>query len=171
MSHRAAIAAASLAAVAMTAPTAAAQDGEAAIRSQLRACSQIGDVAARVACYDALSSGGAEAAAAPLLQAAPEPRGLGCEQVRRARTPQAERATMQAEPDSIEATVAAVVQREPGIHLLTLEDGAQWQFVEGVPLSYNPPRRGSKVEIRGASLGSYQMRYQDQAAVRVRRVR
>ena len=54
---------------------------------------------------------------------------------------------------------------------MTLEDGAQWQFVEGVPLSYNPPRRGASVEIRSASMGSYLMRYQGQAAVRVRRVR
>ena len=89
----------------------------------------------------------------------------------RARAPEPAHAAQQTEADSIEATVAAAVEREPGIHLLTLEDGAQWQFVEGVSLSYDPPRRGSTVEIRSASMGSYQLRYQGQPAVRVRRVR
>lgn len=140
--------------------------GEAALRGELRACAKIAEIGARVACYDALTAGGE---ATP--QAATEPRGLGSEQVPRARAPLPERVVAQAEADSIEATVTASVEREPGIHLVTLEDGAQWQFVEGVPLSYNPPRRGASVEIRSASMGSYLMRYQGQAAVRVRRVR
>lgn len=138
--------------------------GEAALRGELRACATIAEIDARVACYDALS-----ASEEPAPQAAAGPRGLGSEQVPRARSPQPERVTAQA--DSIEATVVASVEREPGIHLVTLEDGAQWQFVEGVSLAYNPPRPGASVEIRSASMGSYLMRYQGQAAVRVRRVR
>ena len=151
---------------AVAAAVPAAAQGEAALRGELRACAKIAEIGARVACYDALSAG-----EEPAPPAAAEPRGLGSEQIPRERAPQPERVAAQAETDSIEATVAASVEREPGIHLVTLEDGAQWQFVEGVPLSYNPPRRGASVEIRSASMGSYLMRYQGQAAVRVRRVR
>lgn len=165
MGCRAALAVASLVASGMIAIPAAAQ-GEEAIRGQLRACAQIADITARVACYDALS-----ARDAPTAEVAPKPRGLGSEQVPQARARQPERAAAPSAADSIEGTVTAAVQREPGIHLLTLENGAQWQFVEGVPLSYNAPRRGSTVEIRSAAMGSYQMRYQGQPAVRVRRVR
>lgn len=142
--------------------TAQAQD-EGALRSRLRACAGIEDVAARAACYDAIPT---EDTAAP---AAPRPTGLGSEQVPQARA--RERTQPTREASLLEATVAESSQREPGIHLLTLQDGAQWQFVEGVPLSYDPPRRGSTVEIRSASMGSYLMRYRGQPAVRVRRVR
>ena len=169
MGYRGAMALAGSAALGLSAAQAQAQSGEDAIRGQLRACAGIADIAARVACYDALSAAGTETPAAPAAQAAAQPRGLGSEQVPRAPAPA--RAAQQTEADSIEATVAAAVEREPGIHLLTLEDGAQWQFVEGVSLSYDPPRRGSTVEIRSASMGSYQLRYQGQPAVRVRRVR
>lgn len=169
MGYRGAMALGS-AALGLIAVQAQAQSGEDAIRGQLRACAGIADIAARVACYDGISSADAETPA-PLAQAAPQPRGLGSEQVPRSRAPQPEQVAEQAEADSIEATVTAAVLREPGIHLLTLDDGAQWQFVEGVSLSYNPPRRGSTVEIRSASMGSYQMRYQGQRAVRVRRIR
>ena len=160
MGYRGAMALAGSAALGLSAAQAQAQSGEDAIRGKLRACAGIADIAARVACYDALSA-----------QAAAQPRGLGSEQVPRARAPEPAHAAQQTEADSIEATVAAAVEREPGIHLLTLEDGAQWQFVEGVSLSYDPPRRGSTVELRSASMGSYQLRYQGQPAVRVRRVR
>ena len=155
-----------LGSTAVAAAVPATAQGEAALRGELRACATIAEIDARVACYDALS-----ASEEPAPQAAAGPRGLGSEQVPRARSPQPERATAQAEADSIEATVVASVEREPGIHLVTLEDGAQWQFVEGVSLAYNPPRPGASVEIRSASMGSYLMRYQGQAAVRVRRVR
>jgi len=168
MNYRTALATASFAVWGMTAMPAAAQNGESAIRGQLRACSQIADVPARMACYEALA---ADVAAAPVTHAVPQPLGIGSEQVPRARASEPTRAPQQAEIDSIEATVTAAVQREPGIHLLTLEDGAQWQFVEGVSLAYDPPRPGSSVEIRSASMGSYQMRYRGQPAVRVRRVR
>lgn len=171
MGYRGAMALAGSAALGLSAAQAQAQSGEDAIRGQLRACAGIADIAARVACYDALSAAGTETPAAPAAQAAAQPRGLGSEQVPRARAPEPAHAAQQTEADSIEATVAAAVEREPGIHLLTLEDGAQWQFVEGVSLSYDPPRRGSTVEIRSASMGSYQLRYQGQPAVRVRRVR
>ncbi|AKH42552.1 hypothetical protein FHS61_000322 [Altererythrobacter atlanticus] len=61
-------------------------------------------------------------------------------------------------------------RRSPGIYLLTLEDGARWEFVEAVPFSYNPPGRGSTVEISRAALGSFMLRYAGQPGVRVKRI-
>jgi len=145
---------------ALVALPATAQPDDRPLRERLRACAGIAEVAARVACYDAISADEPAASSAP----AAAPAGFGGNQLRA-------RAAGAAEAEAIEATVADAVERQPGIHLLTLEDGAQWQFVESVPASYSPPRRGSTVEIRGASLGSYQLRFRGQAAVRVRRVR
>lgn len=169
MNFRATMVMLNVAALATVPAPAMAQQRDGALRSQLRTCSQIAEVSSRVACYDALSADVGEAA--PGERASTEPSGLGSEQVRQVQPARAERASEQAEPESIEATVTAAVQREPGIHLLTLEDGAQWQFAEGVSPSYNPPRRGSTVEIRRAAMGSYLMRFQGQQAVRVRRIR
>jgi len=70
-----------------------------------------------------------------------------------------------------QAIVAEVVERRPGAYLLTLQDGAQWEFAEDVPISYRPPVRGSQVEIERGSLGGYRMRFDGQRAVRVQRVR
>ena len=64
----------------------------------------------------------------------------------------------------------AARRTEPGIYLLTLDDGAQWRFVEAVPPSYDPPRTGTEIELRRGSLGSFLMRYADQRSVRVQRV-
>ena len=62
-------------------------------------------------------------------------------------------------------------QREPGIYLVTIEDGAQWLFSEPVPRNFRPPRKGALVEIKRASLGSFLMVVDGQSAVRVRRVK
>ena len=167
MTFRATMVAVSGATLAAVAAPAIAQEGDGAIRSQLRSCSQIAEVSSRVACYDVLSE---DVGGAPAERAVAEPRGLGSEQVRQVQPTRTEPVAEHAERESIEATVTAAVQREPGIHLLTLEDGARWEFAEGVSPSYNPPRRGSTVEIRSAAMGSYLMRFQGQQAVRVRRI-
>ena len=60
---------------------------------------------------------------------------------------------------------------EPGIYLLTLEDGSQWRFVDAVPWSYDAPREGSRIELSRAALGSFQMRFESQRPVRILRVR
>jgi hypothetical protein len=129
--------------------------------SAMRECRRIADTAARVACYDAIPLGEAQAAPA----ATPQPRGFGSNQLPRS---EPERA---AEPEEVTATVANAVEREPGVYLLTFEDGTQWQFVDAAPRSYAPPRRGSRVEIIAASMGSYLLRFGEQRALRVRRVR
>ena len=62
-------------------------------------------------------------------------------------------------------------EREPGTYQLTMDDGAQWRFAESVGLGYRLPRAGSNVEIERGSLGSYLLRFDDQQAVPVVRVR
>jgi len=54
---------------------------------------------------------------------------------------------------------------------VTLEDGAQWVFAEGVTSQFRLPRRGDTVEIERGSLGSFLMRVDGQSPVPVRRLR
>ena len=140
-----------------------AQSGDGVLRGMLRQCALIADMPARVACYDAIPAGEPEATTAAV--APPRPTGLGSDQLPISRAPEAD------ESEAIEAKVIAAVEREPGIHLLTLETGDEWLFVQGAPRSYTPPTKGSTVRIRTAPLGGYLLRYQGQSAVRVRRVR
>lgn len=73
--------------------------------------------------------------------------------------------------DELRTRILNVRQREPGVYLVTIEDGAQWLFSESVPMSFRPPREGALVAIKRASLGSFLMVVDGQAAVRVRRVK
>ncbi len=58
------------------------------------------------------------------------------------------------EPDRIAARAAArAVERQPGIYLLTLDDGTEWQFADSAPAAYDPPRAVPPIEISRASLG------------------
>jgi hypothetical protein len=99
------------------------------------------------------------------VQPPSQPRGFGSNQLPRTAPERA------AEPHELTANVAGAAEREPGVYLLTLEDGTQWQFVDAAPRSYAPPRAGSKVEIVAAAMGSYLLRFDGQRALRVRRVR
>lgn len=155
--------------IAATAGPAGAQADDRSLRDMMRACAQVAEVSARAACYDAIPIDEPAAPAPPVAAAPASPAAaFGSDQLPRTRAPEPARP---AEIERIEAKVVEAVERQPGIHLLTLEGGAQWQFVEGVSPTYSPPRRGSAVEIRSASLGSYLLRFQGQPAVRVRRVR
>ncbi|BBC72124.1 conserved hypothetical protein [Altererythrobacter sp. B11] len=153
------------------AATAQGTDYEAIVRT-MRQCARIADVPARVACYDQtvgaerLISGEA-APAAPTAAPPPPPEGFGAEALPR----RVERDEREQEPDRVEAQVRAAEQLGPGVFLLTLADGAQWQFVDAVPFSYSPPRPGAPVEISRAALGSFQLRYSGQRPVRVKRIR
>lgn len=109
---------------------------------------------------------GNESAAAP--RASGGVTGFGGEDVR---TPERFNAAPPGELEEITARVTEVSQRQPGIYLITLDSGAQWQFVNSVSSTYNPPRDGSTVEIRRASLDSFLLRFNNQQPVRVRRVR
>ena len=173
--------AASLSVTALAAP-AQAQVADAVVLEIMRQCSMIEDVPARVACYDnniRSSSGQSRSTApgnlaprpdgpAPALPGNNSATGLGSETVR-ARVQ--ERPEASAEVTQLSARVTGVSQREPGVYLLTLEDGSQWVFAENVSFGYRAPRSGSTVSIERGSLSSYLMVFDSQQAVRVRRLR
>lgn len=153
------------------APGVAHAQGEArGLATMMRECRGIAEASARTACYDKIpldGSGGGAAAVPPPAAASPPRAGtsFGSNQLPRHATVET------AEPERISVRVARAVEREPGIYLLTLEDGSEWQFVDSAPAAYDPPRPGSTVEISRASMGSYLVRYAGQRAVRARRVR
>jgi hypothetical protein len=153
--------------------SAAAQLDDAAVASIFRECRKIEAADARMACYDNVPLGVPSAGEVPgssARQAAPpvpptHAAGFGANQLpRRA----AESASA---PSRITAVLADAAVLTPGVYVLTLEDGTQWQFVDTVGSSYGAPRRGSTVEIAAAALGSYLLTFDSQRAVRVRRVR
>lgn len=171
---------AALGSVALTAP-AQAQVADDIVLNIMRQCAQIDDATARLACYDnnIRSSGSSSSrTSVPGQMSAPQSsaraplqttgtQGFGREDIR---TPERfENAP--GELDELTATVTAVTQRERGVYVITLEDGARWAFAESVDFSYRPPRVGSEVVIDRASLGSFLMRYNNQKSIRVRRER
>jgi hypothetical protein len=156
-------------------PVHAQTDYEAIVRL-MGECAGIEEIGARAACYDktveaaqlidAARVGQAEPKAPALTTEEPPPSGFGNQSLRKPEPVRESRSVEQ-----IEALVRAAQRTEPGIYLLTLEDGAQWRFVDAVPPSYDPPRAGSEIELRSGALGSFLMRYADQRSIRVQRVR
>jgi hypothetical protein len=145
----------------------------------LRECARIDDASARLACYDnnIRNVGGTprttvpgsvqvQGGAAPV--AANNPRGFGAEDVR---TPERFSQAPGGQLQEINARITSIRPREPGIYAFTLEDGAEWLFAEGVNQGYRVPQAGATVEIERGALGSFLMRYNNQTAVPVRRVR
>lgn len=156
--------------------SAAAQDNDAAILNILRECAKIDEPTARLACFDnnvradgQSRRAGQNAAVLPQSGARPDSpsssaQGFGADSIR---TPQ-----RFAEPEerAIRASVAAVRERQPGIYLVTLEDGAQWLFDQSAGSFYRAPRKGSTVEIQRGALGGFLLRFDNQTPVGVRRV-
>ena len=164
---------------------AAAQVEDGIVLNILRECSRINDPTARLACYDNniraaggqarasvpgrmdRPSGGGGAVVSSPAQGASSAAGLGSEDLR----PSGQAASPSGGPDNLTARVTRVDPREPGVYLLTLADGTQWQFAESVDQGYTVPRDGSSVNIERGALGGYLMRFDQQMGVRVRRVR
>jgi hypothetical protein len=181
--HRAAYAMAGVTAVTLslvvfTAP-ATAQVAEGTVMNILRECARIDDPSARLACYDnnMRNAGGPVRATVPgqvqvqgggaAIVRNNNPAGFGREDI-----PSPDRFNAAAAGAAeITAEVASVDSRGAGIYAITLVDGAEWVFAEGVGNSYRPPRRGARVEIRRGSMDSFLLRYDGQTSVRVRRVR
>lgn len=147
-----------------------AQGADRGLAELLRKCRKLADLDARTACYDGIAldeEAPQEKPAAPPSLADGERQagtGFGGNQLPRTSAPDPE-------PERISTRVERAVERQPGIYLLTLEDGTQWQFVDAAPTAYDPPRAGSSVEIIRAAMGSYLIRYAGQRSVRARRVR
>ena len=184
IAHRAAKLLAGSTTLAVLAITAAvpvnAQISDDVVLSIMRECARIDDPTARLGCYDnnIRSAGAAPRNTIPgevrVQGGAPAPvtgngvAGFGRENVR---TAERFNAAPAGEAAEISARVSAVAERGPGIYMVTLEDGAEWLFTRGAGANYVPPRAGSTVEIQRGALGSFLLRYDNQEAVRVRRVR
>jgi hypothetical protein len=72
------------------------------------------------------------------------------------------------EVKSIESTVRSAHTDGDGRWVITLEDNSTWAQTDNYPLAVNP-KRGHKVKIVKASMGSYMMRVNNQPGVRARR--
>lgn len=69
---------------------------------------------------------------------------------------------------SIESTVQSAMVDGDGRWIIKLEDGSTWAQTDNLMLAVNP-RRGHKVKVVRASLGSYMMRVNGQPGVRAKR--
>ncbi|MBO9519449.1 MAG: hypothetical protein J7493_15410 [Porphyrobacter sp.] len=178
--YRATIMAAAAGSLVVASGPALAQIDQRTAASIMVECSKIGDPTARLACYDnnirnidpgaplppPTDRAGVSGGAAPAPQAGPQ--GFGFESVKR----REERFTPVAPSEKqVTATVASAAQREPGIYLVTLSDGAQWLFADGVDFGFRPPKRGQTIEIERGGMGGYLMRIDGQEPVPVRRMR
>lgn len=180
MAHRATMLAPVAASLILLGTPATAQVNDGIVLNILRECAKIDDPTARLACYDnnIRAAGASPRTAIPGQMPAPQgsgrapvspndPQGFGFEDVR---TPQ--RFEVPAgQVQEVRLQVRSIRPREPGIYLLTMEDGVQWRFAEGVSQGYRLPRVGSTVEIERGALGSYLLRFDSQPPVPVVRVR
>lgn len=163
---------------------AAAQVDDGIVLNIMRECARIDDPTARLACYDnnIRAAGATPRASVPGQMQVPQggsgaapstagPTGFGNEDIRRPQRVESGSSNAGGDLASLTSRVARVDPREPGVYLLTLENGAHWLFAESVDQSYRVPRSGDLIEIDRASLGSFLMRYNGQSGIRVRRVR
>lgn len=167
--------------LALSAGSAAAQVDRNIVMNIMIECAKIDDPTARLACYDNNMGQvgatprntipgqvrGVQGGAAPVETQGPQ--GFGAEDLR-SDSP-ARFSVRPGQMQEIHPRVAAVAPREPGIYLVTLDDGAQWMFAESVSQNFRLPRRGEEVEIERGALGSFLLRVEQQPAVPVRRVR
>jgi len=72
------------------------------------------------------------------------------------------------EVKSIESVVRSATQDGDGRWILTLEDNSIWAQTDNYPFAV-APKRGQKVKVVKASMGSYMMRVNNQPGVRAKR--
>lgn len=72
------------------------------------------------------------------------------------------------EVSNVTLTVDRAYRGEGGRWVMVMTDGQVWRQIDSSG-PYNPPRQGSKAEIRKASLGSYFLNVDGQTAIRARR--
>lgn len=172
--------------LALPAVPAAAQMSDDVVLNIIRECAKIDDPTSRLSCYDNNvraagfdgrgpsvpgQNGRVAGSGAPNQRGGGlDPRGFGAEDIRGPeRFDSYEQRGLG--PDEIDARIASVRERQPGIFLVTLESGAQWLFTDGGSANFRAPQKGDSVEISRASLGSFMMKVGQQRPVRVRRVK
>ena len=168
------------AAMAVASAPATAQVRDDIVLNIMRECAKIDDPTARLACYDNnIRAAGGNPRSIPGQMPAPAgggavlqpnaPGGFGADDLR---TQSPERFDPGRNgPAEVAVQVSQVAERQPGVYLVTLSNGAQWLFAESVSNSFRPPRRGQTVEIQRGALGSYLMVVDRQQGVRVSRVK
>lgn len=164
---------------------ASAQVADEVVLNIMRECAKIDDPTSRLACYDNnIRSGGFDGrgpavpgengriagGGAPNTRGSSGASGFGAEDIKDPSRFQSysERGVG---VDEVRVRITGVRRREPGIFVVTLEDGAEWLFTDPVPSSFRTPQRGDSIRISRASLGSFLMRFDNQASVRVRRIK
>lgn len=158
---------------------------------QLSSCLAIEDIAARVACYDAIAKRQVEApvavpkpaqapapAPAVAMPAAPPP---AAEQPREVSTsPKAEfgfsaaerdrlRPVEQQQPVDLSFTVATARLTGPGYWQFGMKEGSTWRTVE-TRRAFRAPGPSETVVIRRGSLGSYFLDFDGQPGMRIKRL-
>jgi hypothetical protein len=135
-------------------------------------CRAVAGDAQRLACFDKAAAGFGQA------EAKGEVVVVDRDQVRQAsrqsfgfnfRMPEVfTRGEKQEDLDRISAVAARAYQGGDGKWTVELEDGAVWRQIDSEKVS-RAPRKGSKVEIRKAAMGSFFMNLDGQRAVRAQR--
>lgn len=172
--------------LALAAPAAAAlaqtaADDRPALLKSLADCRKLTDDRARLACYDAAAGALDQAEAKGEIVVVDRER---ANKVRRQafgfslpslsildRPSRAPGSDKPPEPlDRLTATLARGYQRGDGKWVLELDDGAVWVQTDSQPLGRGA-KKGAKVEIRRAALGSFFVNVDEQRAIRASRVR
>jgi hypothetical protein len=166
------------AAMAMSATPALAQVDDSIVLNIMRECAKIDDPTARLACYDNnIRAAGANPRSVPGRMGVPRgggavanpnaPSGFGADDLV---TTSPER-FHPAGPSEVTGHVVSARERQPGVYLVTLDNGAQWLFAESGGRNYSAPRKGDSVRLERGALGSYLMVVGKQQAVHVTRVK
>jgi hypothetical protein len=168
-----------LAGIAVSAPAlaqnrpAGATDRAASLK-QLSDCRAIADDSARLACYDAA------AATIDRAETTGELVVVDRGQVREAKRSlfgfdtsalnffDRGEGEARVEVSNVTLTIDRAYRGEGGRWVMVMTDGQVWRQIDSSG-PYNPPRQGSKAEIRKASLGSYFLNVDGQTAIRARR--
>jgi hypothetical protein len=170
------------AALAFSASPGMGQVSDTIVLNIMRECAKIDDPTARLACYDNnIRAAGGTPRSVPgqtarpggggaVLQANPVT-GFGAEDVRERSPERFNPGGLSGGPSEITAKVGAVRQREPGVYLITLQDGAQWLFTESGGSGYRAPRKGDSVELQRGALGGYLIVVDHQKPIRVTRMK
>lgn len=169
----------------VTAPQASAQS------DQLSSCLAIQDIAARVACYDAIARQQVEPPAAvpkpaqapapaPAVATPAAPQAAPERPTQAAPSPKAEfgfsaaerdrlRPVEEQQPADLSFTVATARLTGPGYWQFGMEEGSTWRTVD-VRRAFRAPAPGDTVVIRRGSLGSYFLDLDDQPGMRIKRL-
>jgi len=70
---------------------------------------------------------------------------------------------------SIDSVIRSASQGRDGNWTVLLEDNSVWQQTDALPFAIDP-KRGARVSVKRAALGSFKMRVSEQPPVRVRRI-